>query len=350
MTDKNLFSALGNIDEKYIEEAADEQNSHSQVLVFRILATAAAFLLVVTASIIVFTNPPAKFSPQTESSEFVGLSPENNDGAAAEGDSIGTYSELMLEDESPEDNRPADVGSDTPTDSANSASSKAQSHISTTTNPNSTKGESYSTDIILKGERIYRRLNKQERSSLGIRVITQNDLDEKIGILTDENCEDASLVGSKIFRHKKIDCDALFVVEYNGEFVPYAFDDFKNPIHDFSEILSIYGINSSLDIEKITTSTTYSDEEIQKTVTEAEQIDSVYSILKSIRFDNDESNELKIKYHQEGNKKYIFFTLHFKNGLKYKSFYNIYPNISYIVYHDFLTSEQDEILRNILLN
>lgn len=328
MTDKNLFSAIGNIDEKYIEEAADEERARPRLLALRYLAVAAAFMLVITASIGIFKNSPKKSSPQTEG-VFVGLSGENPD-TYEPADSTDITSQLTNEGENAE--LEAD-SADTPTDATG------------------TRGENYSlVQINLENGIFYRYLSDSEISSLTIKPINKDNLGEKIAVLTPNNTTLDSLAGCEIFRHKEIACDGLIILKNGDELIPFVFLGFKSGAHDFSEILAIHGAVSSTDIVKITTHPLHTNIYKEKTVTDSNQIKSVYDILVNIENDNGKNDEIKKEYQHSSNRIYVYFKLHFKNGLTYQSFYRVCPDKSYISDHDFLSSEQNEILRNILLN
>lgn len=348
MTDKNLFSAIGNIDEKYIEEAADEERTRPRLLIFRYGAAAAAFLLVLAASIMVFTNPSTKGTPGTDA-DFLGLS-TTSDSNIEPNDSTNIDSELMLEDENTEGTKPAGVNSDAPNNCTDTESKNAEPQTIPSTRPGGTRVEKYSmVQLNFENERFYRYLSSNDLSELNIKPINKGSLGERIAVLSPENTTRDSLAGCEVFRHKQIDCDAIIILKNGDELVPFIFLGFRYNDRDFSEILSLYGVESSEDIEKITTRPGKPGMAKEKNITDSSEIKAVYDILLSIRNDKGKNDEIKKEYHYDEEKTYIYFKLHLKNGLTYQSFYRVYNGKSYIERHDFLTDEQTETLKNILL-
>lgn len=347
MKDKNIFSAIGNIDEKYIEEAAEEK-ARLRLLVSRCVAAAAAFLLVVAASIAIFTNPSTKGRLETNVN-FLGLNTMGGNNVE-HNDSVNIDSELMLEDENAESIKSGGEKSDALPDNKNPDFENNQSNTSTT-RPNGVLDTRYiSVYISLENGCYYHYDAGVGFSAHNIPPITEDNLGEKIGVLDEENINRTHLVGCEIYRHKQIDCDALVILKYEDELVPFVLLPSEMKPRVFSEMLDIYGIDSSSDIEKITTQAWTLEMEEIKTITDSEQIEKVYNILKDIEFDNGANIVFDSQHRADSNKTYIYFKLHFKNGLTYRSVYCAYPNTGYIVNHEFLTSQQNETLREILLN
>ena len=168
--------------------------------------------------------------------------------------------------------------------------------------------------------------------------------------MTENNINRTHLVGCEIFRHKQIDCDALVILKYKDELVPFVLLSSEMQPRVFSEMLDIHGVDSSSDIEKITTQAWTLEMEELKTITDSEQIEKVYNILKDIEFDSGANIVFDSQHQADGDKTYIYFRLHFKNGLTYRSVYCAYPNTGYIINHEFLTKQDNQALREILLN
>lgn len=348
MKDKNIFSAIGNIDEKYIEEAA-EGKARLRLLVSRCVA-AAALLIVITSSIIVFANPSQKKHAQVDVEFFNGLS------GAGHSDMLGTHgsasinSEIMLEAETPESVEPGGVQSDLLSDNKSPDSENNQSNISTT-RPNGVLDTRYiSVYISLENGCYYHYDAGVGFSAHNIPPITEDDLGEKITVLTENNINRTHLVGCEIFRHKQIDCDALVILKYKDELVPFVLLSSEMKPRVFSEMLDIFGTDSSSDIEKITTQAWTLEMEELKTITDSEQIEKVYNILKDIQFDSEANIVFDSQHQIDSNETYVYFKLHFKNGLTYRSVYCAYPNTGYIINHEFLTKQDSQTLREILLN
>lgn len=330
MTEKNLFSAISNIDEKYIEEAADEERIRTRFFILRRVAAAAVFILVVTASLFVLNNASAKSEPYTEGS-LIGTMDESENSSGDSQDSVATDSELQIEDESSR--------------AENNLTGGASSAYS-----GGTKGEGYNyLQINLDNGRYYRYISNSELSKLGIKPISKDDLGKKIGVIKDEDCNNDIYIGCEMFSHKQMACDAIIIVKKDSELIPFVFLGFKTQTHDFSEILDIHGADDSTDIEKITTRGLHDNINDEKVIDDTAQIKAVYDILKVIQNDNGKNDNIKKQYHQSGEKTYLYFKLHFKNGLTYQSFYRVYSDTSYIENHDFLTDEQSETLKNILI-
>lgn len=341
MTDKNLFSAIGNIDEKYIEEAADDERARPRLLLLRYVAAAAAFLLVISASLGIFMKSPDKSSGEVLGLESALMLEEEDGNPVTENESA----EFVSSKGYPEQNTAGNASVATEDSKGNADSFGASSVI-----PGGTKGGNYSmVQINLENERFYRYLSNNDLSELNIKPINNDILGEKIGVITSDNCNRDFLIGCEIFSHKQIACDAIIILKNGDELIPFVFLGFRHNDRDFSEILNIYGAGSSSDIEKITTRGLHDSIDDEKVIADSTQIKAVYDILTEIHADDEKNDKIKKEYHQSDNKTYIYFTLHFKNGFNYQSFYRVYPDMSYIENHDFLTSEQDEILRNILL-
>ena len=136
MTDKNLFSAIGNIDEKYIEEAADEKAARPKLFIIKYAVAAAALLIVITVSIVAFTNLPQK--NRTQVVAFGGLGTAGNNNMLGVHGSTSISSGIMLDDENTESVKPGEEESDILSDNENLDSKKDQSNISTT-RPNGLK-------------------------------------------------------------------------------------------------------------------------------------------------------------------------------------------------------------------
>lgn len=348
MTDKNLFSAIGNIDEKYIEEAADEM-ARPRLLLFRYGAAAAAFLLVLAASIVVFTNPSTKGSLETNGN-FLSVNAMGGNNVEPN-DSANIDSELMLEDENVEPIKPGGEKSDMLSVNKNPNAENDQSNISTTSRPNGVRDTRYISVYISLENGCYYHYDAGIGFSVhNIPPITEDDLGEKITVLTENNINRTHLVGCEIFRHKQIDCDALVILKYKDELVPFVLLSSEMQPRVFSEMLDIHGVDSSSDIEKITTQAWTLEMEELKTITDSEQIEKVYNILKDIEFDSGANIVFDSQHQADGDKTYIYFRLHFKNGLTYRSVYCAYPNTGYIINHEFLTKQDNQALREILLN
>lgn len=344
MTDKNLFSAIGNIDEKYIEEAADEEKARPRILILRYAAAAAAFLIVVSAGIGIFVKTPAKFEGEGLVSDIgQTLETDGNEELQNAGDSPD-FVGLNNADSTDQNNSSA------PSDRPNNTKGEGNSAYASSAAPGGTKGGKYSlVQINLENGYFYHYPSSSELLSLTAKPINEDNLGEKIAVLAPENTTRDSLAGCEVFMHRDINCDGLIIVKNGDELVPFVFLGFKSGAHDFSEILTIHGVDSSSDIEKITTRGLHDSIDDEKVIADSAQIKAVYDILINIHNDNGKNDRLKNQLHRSNNKTYIYLKLHFKNGLSYQSFYRVYPDKSYIENHDFLSDEQSEILKNILL-
>ena len=205
MTDKNLFSAIGNIDEKYIEEAADEKAARPKLFIIKYAVAAAALLIVITVSIVAFTNLPQK--NRTQVVAFGGLGTAGNNNMLGVHGSTSISSGIMLDDENTESVKPGEEESDILSDNENLDSKKDQSNISTT-RPNGLKDTRYISVYISLENGCYYHYDAGIGFSVhNIPPITEDDLGEKITVLTENNINRTHLVGCEIFRHKQIDCD-----------------------------------------------------------------------------------------------------------------------------------------------
>lgn len=342
MTDMQLFSAIGQIDEKYIEEAAPKHKAHPRLVWVRYAAAACLFIAILGGIAFVRKNS-YKPSPSLPSASLNQSSEENSSLTPSQGAENSNISAEPDKNDKTEPNRgdgdKADaVTSDKPND--------------TKGDRGNTKGGNYNyVNIMLSNNGRYRYVTKDKLKELGIAAITQNDLGEKIGEISRDNCSDDRLIGCEFYRHKPTNCDAFIIVKKGEKLLPFQFSNFIEPyLHDFKELFSFYNVASYKDITHI--STEIIKKEGTKAITNPQDIKEVYNILISPK-NNKELSDNRLK---EAREKYInspktvlLATLHFKNGLSYRFAYEPYLVDGYIKLKGYLTKEQNDTLLSILL-
>ncbi len=334
MTDMQLFSAIGQIDEKYIEEAAPKAKAQPQLIWLRYAAAAACVCLVILGGIGLFLQRPDRSEPPVPTSiPTQGLS--ENSSSASGGNTKGPN---------------ADNSSSTQSGLNMGAAAQSSSSPAPQTSP--TRGGNYNyVDITLSNNRQYGYVSQSKLKELGIANVLQENLGEKIGEITADNCNDERLIGCDIFKFKPVNCDAFIVVKKGDELIPFQFRFFQDFYgHDFKEILSVYNAKSCEDITHISTEIIKAKDE--KTITGSQDIAKVFEILMSIKAHKDPNPEwLKAAREsaQDSVRTVLLVRLHFKNGLSYRFAYEPYLGEGYINQHEFLTKEQNQALISILL-
>ncbi len=343
MTELQLFSAIGQIDDKYIEEAAPNLKARPRLMWVRYAAAACLFLAILGA-VTFIRKSSYKPTPSLPSASLNQSSEKNNSSVSTQGTENNNVSA--------EADKSVTTSSDKPGATKGDIGTTAQTSSGAVSKPEATRGENYNyVNITLSNNGYYDYVSESKLKEFGIDTITQNDLGEKIGKVTADNCDDERLIGCEIYRHKPTNCDAFIVVKKGEKLLPFQFFALIEPYkHDFKEILSIYNVGSYEDITHITKELIKSKN--TKTITNPQDISSIYDILMSIKSYNDPSPEwLKAEREKNaGNSKTVFLvSLHFKNGLSYRFAYEPYLGEGYINYHEFLTKEQKDTLLSILL-
>lgn len=334
MTNIQLFSAIGQIDDKYIEEAAPKAGKKKQLIWLRYAAAAACVCLVILGGVGLFwQSPKSSEPPALPSSTTQGLS--ENSSSASGGNTKGPQADNSSSEQS----------------SLNTGAA-AQTSSSPAPQTSPTRGENYNyVNITLSNNGYYDYVTESKLKKLGIAAITQDDLGEKIGEVTADNCDDERLIGCEIYRHKPTNCDAFIVVKKGEQLLPFQFLTFNEPyLHDFKELFSFYNVTSYKDITHI--STEIIKKEDTKAITNPKDIARVFDILMSIKAqkeDNPDWLKAEREKYAGTSKTVLLVRLHFKNGLSYRFAYEPYLGEGYINHHEFLTKEQNDTLISILL-
>ena len=336
MTELQLFSAIGQIDEKYIDEAAPKLRARPRLIWIRYAAAACLFIAIL-GGIVFVRKSSYRPSPSLPSASINQGSEESNSLTPSQGAESSNISAEPDKNDKAEPNRADAATSDKPTDTKGGIGN--------------TKSENYNyVNITLSNNGYYDYVSESKLKELGIAAITQKDLGEKIGEISRDNCSDDRLIGCEFYRHKPTNCDAFIIVKKGEKLLPFQFSNFNEPYnHDFKELFSFYNVTSYKDITLI--STEIIKKEGTKAITNPQDIKEVYNILISPK-NNKELSDNRLK---EAREKYInspktvlLATLYFKNGLSYRFAYEPYLVDGYIKLKGYLTKEQNDTLSTIL--
>lgn len=361
MKNTELFSALGKIDEKYIDEASLTK-SPRRLIFIRFAAVAACFCIILMAAFSLFIKPPTKGSPLPMTS--------SNNAIASNSESSLTSNTTKPSAQNGIESKPLQdacefviipYNNDDDDDKKNNAGSST-----------ATRGDSdYSSITFSIGDgRVYRQIKESGYEKLGIKKsISSSDFGEKLGEISKQetdhihqdcrciSSEKIYLNGCEVYKYAPISGEAIVIVKGNGHISLFEFYYFEPTGHDFREVLDVYGIDGADDIENISVKKLKESGKTYKTVTNTESIASVYKVLTEIdAFTTDDTHSkpdwLKKayeEYNKTSNGKYMLIVeLNFKNKLSYSFAYEPFLASGYIQDHEFLSAQQNELLKSIL--
>lgn len=205
MNRAQLFHAIGNISEKYIDEAAPDTKPKQNLIWVKFAAAAACICLILLGGFELFSDhsdPLHSLSSMPHPSAVLGtgnVSPNPNQDKSTD---------EQQHTQSDEVKAPSKSGGATRGEAPNA-------------------GKPQQNAFILSNSYIYTPAKKTDCSKFGISANpTFQELGEKLGELTDDNTFQKELVGCEVFAHKQADKNFV-IVKANDEFLLFILTAYK---------------------------------------------------------------------------------------------------------------------------
>ncbi len=224
-------------------------------------------------------------------------------------------------------------------------------------------------EVIIDENRIYTQLDESEYEKCGIGTeLSESDFGESLGIITEiaswseavgTPCsQEPGLANCEVYYYAPANCEAAIIVKGNGHCSVFVFRGFSCEGHSIKEALTILGINSGDDISSVSFNVRNIVGETVKNVVidDADGKNSIYNIFTQLKpYTSDNSVQGTPGWLLAATESYdystaLFVEISIENNCRFSFIteYQPYLGSGYIDLHEMLSSEQNDVLMNLI--